>query len=295
MSKVPVLFLMFNRKEVALRAFESIRSYRPERLYIAADGPRADRAGEAEKCAGVRDAVMAMVDWGCEVETIFRDTNWGCAKSNYDSISRFFEKEEYGIIIEDDVIVSRDFYKACEELLPRYAGAAGISEISAFNPVASGRKPNKFVLSNDLCCCGWASWRRAWKMMDMDMKAWPAFPKAKLIKAFGLFKGLMMNHYWNWGYRHRDSWQSWASRWCFCQLAGESHTLVPDVNLALNIGMEIEGAHFRSGMLNPYKGLGMGSLSFPLEVEPMLEKAQNRRERRFFRHVRWVGILNKFR
>ncbi len=39
----PILFLVFNRPDLTSRTFASIRSLAPERLFIAADGPRQDR------------------------------------------------------------------------------------------------------------------------------------------------------------------------------------------------------------------------------------------------------------
>ena len=49
-----VLFLVFNRPDTTKQVFEAIRQAKPPRLYIGADGPRADKAGEQEKCEEVR-------------------------------------------------------------------------------------------------------------------------------------------------------------------------------------------------------------------------------------------------
>jgi len=43
----PVLFIIFKRPDTTLQVMEAIREARPARLYIAADGPRAGRDGEA--------------------------------------------------------------------------------------------------------------------------------------------------------------------------------------------------------------------------------------------------------
>ena len=45
----PVLFLVFNRPDTKKQVFEAIRKAKPPRLYVAADGPRTDKSGEAEK------------------------------------------------------------------------------------------------------------------------------------------------------------------------------------------------------------------------------------------------------
>ena len=61
--KVPILFIIFNRPEIAASSFDAIRQYRPDSLYIAADGPRESREGEAELCRQTRDRILSMIDW----------------------------------------------------------------------------------------------------------------------------------------------------------------------------------------------------------------------------------------
>ena len=49
--KSAVLFLIFNSPDTTSIAFDRTREVRPPKFYIAADGPRRDKEGEAEKCA----------------------------------------------------------------------------------------------------------------------------------------------------------------------------------------------------------------------------------------------------
>ena len=87
--KSPVLFLIFNRPETTRQVFESIRAARPPRLYVAADGPRPNREGEAELCAEVRRMATA-IDWPCDIKTLFREENLGCRRAVSEGISWFF-------------------------------------------------------------------------------------------------------------------------------------------------------------------------------------------------------------
>src|SRR5215831_10296961 len=74
---VPVAIFVFKRPEVTRQIFEAVAKVRPRRLFLIADGSRADRAGEADACAEVRRIVTA-VDWPCEVATNFSPQNMGC-------------------------------------------------------------------------------------------------------------------------------------------------------------------------------------------------------------------------
>lgn len=118
--KTAVLFLVFNRPDTTARVFEAIRQAKPPRLYVAADGPRANREGEVKKCAKVREIATA-VDWPCEVKALFREKNFGCKYAVSGGITWFFEHEEQGIILEDDCLPHLDFFTFCESLLDRYA------------------------------------------------------------------------------------------------------------------------------------------------------------------------------
>lgn len=57
--QTPVLFLVFNRLDTTKQVFEAIRKAQPPRLYVAADGARENREGEAEKVQAVRDYVRS--------------------------------------------------------------------------------------------------------------------------------------------------------------------------------------------------------------------------------------------
>ena len=73
----PILFLVFNRPNTTSRVFEKIRQAKTPRLYVASDGPREGYEGEKEKVIKTRE-IATIVDWPCEVKTLFRDKNLGC-------------------------------------------------------------------------------------------------------------------------------------------------------------------------------------------------------------------------
>jgi hypothetical protein len=114
-----VLFLVFNRPDTTRQVFEAIRQARPPRLYVAADGARVGKLGEAERVDQVRKIAID-VDWPCQVKTLFRDKNLGCKKAVSSGIDWFFDNEEQGIILEDDCLPSQSFFWYCEDLLNKF-------------------------------------------------------------------------------------------------------------------------------------------------------------------------------
>jgi hypothetical protein len=171
-----VLFLIFNRLDTTKKVFAAIRQAKPPRLYISADGPRSSKEGEAEKVRTVRNYVLSNIDWDCEVKTLFREKNLGCKIGVSEGISWFFENEEEGIILEDDVLPIPSFFPYCEELLEHYRHSENIALISGLNPISDYIQNNdSYFLSYYKFIWGWASWRRVWQQIDIPMKTWPAW------------------------------------------------------------------------------------------------------------------------
>ena len=160
--KKAVLFLVFNRPRYTRQVFECIRNAKPERLYVAADGPRSDRAEEESLCEEVR-SIATNVDWPCNLKVLFQDTNLGCRLGVSNGINWFFEHEEEGIIIQDDILPSPGFFVFCETMLELYRNDERIMMITGTNyhPVAGDKD---FFFSQYFSIWGWATWRRAWKL-----------------------------------------------------------------------------------------------------------------------------------
>ena len=115
--KSPILFLVFSRLSSTKLVFSSIKNARPKKLYIAADGPRKDKIGESKKVADVRDYILSSIDWECSTKTLFREKNLGCKNAISCAIEWFFDNEEEGIILEDDVVPSNTFFYFCDQNL----------------------------------------------------------------------------------------------------------------------------------------------------------------------------------
>ncbi len=292
MKKVPVLFTIFNRSDVAIKAFQSIKQYQPERLYIAADGPRPQKCGEDILCENTRRSVLNEINWPCEVRTLFQKENKGCAYAMYEGITWFFENEEWGVVCEDDVVLSLDFFKICEILLPMYANEDKLMAISAENNTPTEQVSNGFVLSNAFYCWGWASWRKSWDKMDMDLTFWPKCSLLKLIQIYGLFRGVYYYVKVTKAYGNLKSFNSWATRYFLSIFYNNGFVMIPTTNLSLNIGQDIDGTHYDKSEENLYKHLAIGKMSYPLCIPTKLyvSREQKEREKKDFFRLRMYGL-----
>ncbi len=296
-NKIPVLVLAFNRPDHIARSMRSIADYKPQKLYLACDGPRPHIKGEKEVVDRTRKIMLDFIDWPCEVKTLFRDNNLGCTNAVYGGITWFFEHEEYGVICEDDIILSQDFFKLCEELLPRYEDDDRIMQITSQYYGKHNDYTNEYTFERKSFIWGWATWRRSWnKYMDIDMSNWKTYNPLKLVPVYGLFQTIMMCYYWSDYYRKIKKDISWDSRWHMAAVTNELLCICPKTNLAINIGCTSGGAHFHKNDIDPYTHLKVGHLKFPLvhPKEISLDMEQVAIDNKEFLRLRKIGLKKKF-
>jgi hypothetical protein len=239
-----VLFLVFNRLDTTKKVFEAIRQARPPRLYIAADGAREGRDGEDEKVNTIRGYVISHIDWDCEVKTLFREENLGCKYAVSGAITWFFENEEQGIILEDDCLPHNDFFHFCESMLARYADKNLVMAITGDNFQNSKKRGDaSYYFSKHNHIWGWASWRRAWKVSDMEISFWPTWKSSAKWETF--WPDVNVRKYWEGIFNkvYRSEIDTWDYSWTACIWYHGGLTITPNVNLVSNIGFGEEGTH----------------------------------------------------
>jgi hypothetical protein len=290
----PVLLLLFNRPYVTTIVVEALRQAKPQRLYVAADGPRKGNQEDIEKCEQVRQIATA-IDWDCKVKTLFREENLGCKKAVSEGIDWFFEHETEGIILEDDCLPDQTFFKYCQELLEYYRHDNRIMVISGDN-FQFGRKCGEFsyYFSRYNHCWGWASWRRAWKFYDVNMKLWPYIrDNGYLVDILGSKKSAQ---YWKkqfeMGYNGKiDSWDYMWTFSCWCQ---NGLSILPNINLVSNIGYGDDGTHTKRG--SKLANMKSEEIEFPIKHPPFIirnQAADNFSEKYLFSGT-WLKRLARF-
>lgn len=262
--ETPVAFVIFNRPSTTRRVFEEIAKAQPRKLLVVADGPRENRAGESVLCADTR-SIIEKVDWDCEVLTNYSDKNLGCKRRVSSGISWVFEEVEEAIILEDDCVPHPSFFQYCEKLLDIYRDDERVMSISGDN-FQFGRKRDNYSIyfSRYMHVWGWASWRRAWKHYDVDLKIWPE------IKQYGrlhdLFRSAAEINYWS---RILDSVKAgkidtWDYQWTFAHWVNGGLCVLPNVNLISNIGFGGDATHTNKS--SRFADMPTEAMEFPLRL-----------------------------
>ena len=233
----PVLLIVFNRPDTTQRVFDQIRLARPAQLFVAADGPRAHKPGEADLCEQTR-RIVQQVDWPCTVETLFRPTNLGCRRAVSSAIDWFFAQVEAGIVLEDDCLPEPTFFGYCTELLERYRTDERVMHISgitfqAGRPVTGGAS---YYFSGFASIWGWATWRRAWQHYNVDPTE-----NARHVA----LKPPYFNNRVRWLLRDimAGRLDTWDTQWLITIRRYNGLSIVPRINQIQNIGFGLGATH----------------------------------------------------
>jgi hypothetical protein len=281
----PVLFLVFNRPEVTEKVFNAIREARPEKLYVAADGPRKDKKDERALCREARRAATS-VDWPCKVMTLFRDENLGCGSAVSQAISWFFDHETEGIILEDDCLPSPSFFRFCSEMLERYRYDKRIMEIGGNNFLdpSDREKDYSYTFSNNNLIWGWATWKRVWDLYNYETPHYTEVCRKGYIDT--IFHSVFERDYLKWEFEKTfvpGKKSVWSYQLEFARRINSGLTIVPGKNLVVNMG-------FGQGATHTHKADRMGfewileEIEFPLK-HPEFVLADKQRDVKSFNRV----------
>jgi hypothetical protein len=242
-TRSAVLFIVFNRPETTRRVFDAIKTAKPKRLYIAADGPRPDFPDDDLLCRQTRD-IVSEIDWDCKVKTLFGDENAGCRYGVSAAVGWFFSHEEEGIILEDDCLPADNFFKFCDELLEKYRYDTRVRHITGCN-LQFGKKWGNasYYFSSRVHVWGWASWKRVWDDYDVELAKYNvADVKAQMKNIYdddlvaeawaNIFKGVKANGI-----------NSWAYPLDFINFFNNGLVIIPNQNLISNIGFNVGATH----------------------------------------------------
>ncbi|MEI8309174.1 MAG: glycosyltransferase family 2 protein [Verrucomicrobiota bacterium] len=179
----PVLFLGFNRPDLAARVLERLRGCGTRRLYVALDAPRPDKPEDVELCRSMKSLVDA-VDWADEKIVLQREKNLGCGRAVSTAITWFFHHVDRGIILEDDCLPDPTFFSFCGEMLQRYAGDQRVGTVSGTGLIPDGLTPDKsHFFSKYVGIWGWATWRRWWATYDYNLSSLSAEEWTVIVRA----------------------------------------------------------------------------------------------------------------
>lgn len=259
--------LLYRRPELIRRVAERVFAANPSLLLIVADGPR--NASERRLCEESRD-VIRQFPWSGEVRWHAAESNLGLRTRVSSGIDWAFSQVESAIILEDDCLPESSFFSYCEALLDRYRHDERVMEIAGSSLTADSVGGGaSYYFSKYYHPWGWATWRRAWRCYDVDIKRWPA------IKQRGgfSFDSWIEQRFWAavFDRSHHQEFDTWDYQWLFAMLSHSGLSAVPTTNLVTNIGFGPGGTHYTGD--HPFGKMRPGAMETIMHPEEMIRNA----------------------
>jgi len=230
--ETPVLFLTFNKKDTTPKVLNKILKCNPKKLIITSDGPRTKE--DEDSIYFLRNFIDKKSEF-YDIEKQFNEENLGLKKMVSSSISKYINKYKRLIIVEDDVLPSKKFFKFCDKMLDIYQNEKQINLISGYNYLGAYLNKNSHQFSRYTDIWGWATWDDRWNnnqaltlksLIEMKSKENIFYNKEEKKYFISNFEKVLSNDL-----------DSWAFELVFSNLYNSKLSVLPNFNLTKNIGL----------------------------------------------------------
>lgn len=241
--RTPIALFIYNRKDHLIETINSLLkniSINKFDLFIFSDGPKT--SNDFEGVNEIRQYIKSI-----KIKNNFilieRDTNLGLANSIINGINFIFEKYDRVIVLEDDIVTSKNFLINIENMLKKYENDNKVGSVNCFSPPIKFPENYLYDFYFNLrpSSWGWGTWKRVWVKVDWETKLYSRFIKDKSkIKQFNrggsdmskMLKSQMLNKI-----------NSWSIIFDFNLFINEQISISTKANLVKNIGFDGSGTH----------------------------------------------------
>ena len=178
------------------------------------------------------------------------DTNIGLANSIINGVNQIINKFQKVIVLEDDLLVSKNFLSYMNQALEFYSNNNLIFSISGYSPNIEGINENDVYFTNRSSSWGWATWIDRWNLVDWNVNDYEKFSNDLISK--NKFNKMGSDMTWMLNKQMNGEINSWAIRWCFSQFKNNLFTVFPAKSKVLNIGFGSELATHTKESNNSY-------------------------------------------
>jgi len=164
------------------------------------------------------------------------NTNKGLATSIIQGVSSVLKGHPSAIVLEDDLITSRNFLAYMNQALTYYQDNPKVLSISGFSPIIKGLAENGVYFTQRSSSWGWACWADRWSKIDWTCESYQEFRINSKMKskfnAMGSDMSLMLKK------QMEGNINSWAIRFCFHQFQHNLYSVHPAVSKVQNVGFD---------------------------------------------------------
>lgn len=170
--------------------------------------------------------------------------NKGLSKSIIEGVSKIFEQHNRVIVLEDDLVTSKNFISFMNQGLDFYEQDQRVFSIAGFSYIIKGLTEQDIYFTKRAESWGWASWKDRWNNIDWEVKGYEVFKKdtrqRRAFNRMGSDMAGLLDKQMN------GNIDSWAIRWCYHQFLHNKFTVFPGVSKVVSIGYTKEATHTKN-------------------------------------------------
>ena len=157
-SNLPVLILAYNRFDKFNKCINTLYKQGIKKIFLSIDGPK--NKNDLINQERIRNFCLNN-NLDLEIKIKQLNYNHGCREGPLKGISWFFCENRYGVILEDDVIISKKGMQAFSFLLKKHENNKKYMSLSSFNEFSNNSIKSIYSLPV-WRSWGWASWSDRW-------------------------------------------------------------------------------------------------------------------------------------
>ena len=230
----PVVLFCYKRLDTLKQTIESLQqNYWADRseLYIFSDGPQ--KPADEPIVRSIRDYLKTITGFKKVVITE-AVKNKGLANSIIDGVTDIINQCDKVIVLEDDLVTSRNFLIYMNKALDHYKDNPKIFSITGFSIPIKGLNENSVYFTQRANSCGWGTWKDRWAIIDWEVKDYSALMRSRSLRtAFNKMGSDMLGLLRK---QKTGKINSWAIRWCYHQFKHDLYSVHPVVSKIINIG-----------------------------------------------------------
>ena len=181
-KKINILLIGFNRSDLIFKSINRLKAIDEKELWISIDGPRKFNKKDLKEINKIKE--ICLLEKIPKENLKFNENNLGCRIGVVEAISWFFSKVDYGLILEDDIELEKNYIFQINKLLKQFSKEKDICSISSHNSIYAPenlRNKKDFYLMPTCRVWGWGTWKDRWEKHKKLLKK---IEKLSLTKIF---------------------------------------------------------------------------------------------------------------
>lgn len=240
-TPAPILLFTYKRLATLKQTVEALKNNElaaESELFVFSDA--AKKETDREQIEEVRSYIRSIT--GFNKTTIFEaEKNNGLANSIIGGATDIINQYGKVIVLEDDLVTSRNFLSFMNQALDYYEPNKAIFSVAGFSMPIKGVSSRDVYFSQRASSWGWATWKDRWNEVDWKVSDYASFKNdnasRKAFNRMGSDMAGMLDK------QMAGKINSWAIRWCYQQYKNNTYTVHPFVSKIKNIGFSEEATH----------------------------------------------------